>query len=89
MKDLVLRLQQEVMIHVADLMEVVLDVMDCSCSLNLGAAWMLNSMCVQTFETYFLAEMTHKWEEVGHLSGSKVETVVAGWNLMKRKAKKN
>jgi hypothetical protein len=40
-------------------------------------------------ETYFLAEMTHKWEEVGHLSGSRVETAVAGWNLLKRKAKQN
>lgn len=78
---LVRGLQLEVKIHVADVMvEVVLDVMDCSCSMNFGADWMLNSMSVQMFETYFLAEMTHKWEEVGHLPGSRVETVVAGWN---------
>lgn len=59
---------------------VVLDVMSCSCSLNLGADWMLNSMCVLMSETHFLVEMTHKWEEVGHLSGSRVETVAAGWH---------
>lgn len=59
---------------------VVLDVMSCSCSLNLGADWMVNSMCVQMSETHFLVEMTHKWEEVGHLSGSRVGTVAAGWN---------
>jgi len=59
---------------------VVLDVMSCSCSLDLGADWMLNSMCVQKSETHFLVEMTHKWEEAGHLSGSRVETVAAGWH---------
>jgi len=59
---------------------VVPDVMSCSCSLNLGADWMLNSMCVQMSETHLLVEMTHKWEEVVHLSASRVETVAAGWN---------
>lgn len=60
---------------------VVLDVMSYSWSLNLGADWMMNSTCVQMSEIYFLVEKTHKWEEVGHSSGSRVETVVAaGWS---------
>jgi hypothetical protein len=61
--------------------EVMLDAMNCSSLLNLGADQMLNSIHVQMSETYFLAERIHKREEAVQLSGSTVEPdVMAGWN---------